>query len=160
MGFSRCAVVIHGLGLRSFLESRRKRAKQTCSPGHLYCRHTSTRGETADYIPITPTSGNLRQSRHCSGRIGDRVPASAPTHSKVKLMADIVPFPLVRRRRLIASMAQRMPPKQREHNIKRTTEALLRYGVDPLAVEEQIKQLRTAVALRIAACGNPWEDRA
>jgi hypothetical protein len=75
-------------------------------------------------------------------------------------MAQIVAFPLTRRRRLIAGMAERMPPKQREYNINRTARSLLRYGIDPLKVEEQIKQLRTAVALRIAKYGNPWEDQA
>jgi hypothetical protein len=78
----------------------------------------------------------------------------------VKTVADVLPFPLTRRRRLIASMAERMAPKAREHCINRTAQSLLRYGIDPIAVDTQIKQLRTAVALRIAACGNPWEDMA
>jgi hypothetical protein len=78
----------------------------------------------------------------------------------VKKMADVVPFPLTHRQRLIASMAERMAPKEREHNIKRTAQSLLRYGIDPHLVEEQITQLRTAVAIRIAAYGDPWEGRA
>jgi hypothetical protein len=78
----------------------------------------------------------------------------------VKTVANILPFPLTRRRRLIASMAQRMAPKAREHCINRTAQSLLRYGVDPISVDEQIKQLRTAVDLQIAARGNPWEDMA
>ncbi len=78
----------------------------------------------------------------------------------MKTVAEVLPFPLTRRRRLIASMAEKMAPKAREHCINRATQSLLRYGVDPIIVDEQIKQLRIAVALRIAACGNPWEDMA
>ena len=74
--------------------------------------------------------------------------------------ARIVPFPLTRRHKLIVSMAERMPPRAREHNIKRTAASLLRCGIDPATVDEQIKQLRTAVAVRVATRGNPWEDRA
>jgi Family of unknown function (DUF6074) len=76
------------------------------------------------------------------------------------MSAHVVPFPLTRRHKLILSMAERMAPRAREHNMKRTAASLLRCGVDPAAVDEQIKQLRTAVALRIAAVGNPWEDTA
>jgi hypothetical protein len=75
-------------------------------------------------------------------------------------MAKVLPFPLTRRPRLIASIAQRMAPKTRDHSINRTAQSLLRYGVDAEKVEQEIKQLRTAVALRIAEYGDPWEDTA
>jgi hypothetical protein len=79
----------------------------------------------------------------------------------VKSVGNVVPFPLTRRRQLIVNMAQRMAPKAREHCINRTAQSLLRYGIDPIAVDTQIKQLRTAVALRKPAAipGRIWRDR-
>jgi excisionase family DNA binding protein len=56
--------LIHGADLRRFLEVRRQRAKQPCLPGHIYCVRCRApkppAGGMADYMPITPTSGNLR----------------------------------------------------------------------------------------------------
>lgn len=56
--------LILGADLRRFLESRRAKSKSPCPPGHLYCvRCRAPRrpaGNMADYLPITPSSGNLR----------------------------------------------------------------------------------------------------
>ena len=56
--------LIHGADLRHFLEARRQHAKQPCPPGHIYCVRCRApkppAGGMADYLPMTPTSGNLR----------------------------------------------------------------------------------------------------
>jgi hypothetical protein len=56
--------LILGCVLRPFLEARRAKAKRTCPPGHFYCMHCRTprlpAGRMADYIPDTPTNGNLK----------------------------------------------------------------------------------------------------
>jgi excisionase family DNA binding protein len=61
---NRRPTLIHGLDLRNFLEGRRRRAKQPCPPGHIYCvRCRAPRmpaGNMVEYVPITATSGNLR----------------------------------------------------------------------------------------------------
>jgi hypothetical protein len=57
-------VLILGRKLSSFLHARRERRRKSCKAGELYCvrcrapKTPVTR--TADYLPITPTSGNLR----------------------------------------------------------------------------------------------------
>jgi excisionase family DNA binding protein len=56
--------LIHGADLRCFLEARRQRAKQPCPPGYFYCVRCrapkAPAGGMADYVPMTPSSGNLR----------------------------------------------------------------------------------------------------
>ncbi len=56
--------LITGRELRNFLEAKRKKRKQPCPPGHLYCVRCrapkAPAGGMADYLPITSTSGNLR----------------------------------------------------------------------------------------------------
>lgn len=56
--------LVHGLALATFLSERRRRGKQTCRPGEVYCvRCRSPKvpaANMADYLAITPTSGNLR----------------------------------------------------------------------------------------------------
>ena len=56
--------LILGLQLRVFLEKRRKDAKRPCPPGHMYCLKCQAPRPPAaamtEYIPITPTSGNLK----------------------------------------------------------------------------------------------------
>jgi hypothetical protein len=56
--------LVHGLELRRFLESRRKKAKRPCPPGYIYCvkcrAPKAPAGSMADYLAITATSGNLR----------------------------------------------------------------------------------------------------
>lgn len=56
--------VIHGLALRDFLAARRTKNRQACQPGHIYCVRCRApklpAGDMADYIPISPTLGNLR----------------------------------------------------------------------------------------------------
>jgi excisionase family DNA binding protein len=59
-------MLIHGSDLRAFLESQRKKSKQRCKPGQLYCvacrEPKAPAGSIVDYIPATSSSGNLRVS--------------------------------------------------------------------------------------------------
>lgn len=61
---SRRPILILGQQLASFLHARRERKRQRCRPGELYCfRCRAPRASavhTADYLPITASSGNLR----------------------------------------------------------------------------------------------------
>lgn len=56
--------LILGRHLATFLHNRRKGSRQPCRPGQMYCvgcrapKHPA--GQIADYIPVSPTSGNLR----------------------------------------------------------------------------------------------------
>jgi hypothetical protein len=56
-------ILILGCVLREFIEARRVKAKRTCPPGHFYCMRCRAprlpAGRMADYIPDTPTTGNL-----------------------------------------------------------------------------------------------------
>ena len=64
--------LIHGLDLREFLYARRKKNRQTCPPGHIYCVKCRTpkmpAGDMADYIPFVgdnrQSSGHLSRLRH------------------------------------------------------------------------------------------------
>jgi hypothetical protein len=57
-------VLILGLVLRAFLQDRRRRARQHCGNGEIYCvKCRSPRrpdGNYAEYLPINTGSGNLR----------------------------------------------------------------------------------------------------
>ena len=56
-------VLILGKYLSSFLSHRQIKNKRKCAPGELYCVRCrvpkAAAGQMADYIPITPTLGNL-----------------------------------------------------------------------------------------------------
>jgi hypothetical protein len=57
-------VLINGLDLCSFLMAKREKGKQGCGIGHLYCVRCRAPKIPAlgmvDYVPISPTAGNLR----------------------------------------------------------------------------------------------------
>jgi excisionase family DNA binding protein len=70
--------LILGSQLRSFLEVRRKDSKRPCPPGHLYCLKCQAPRPPAaamtEYIPITPTSGNLKAlCPECTGIMYRRI---------------------------------------------------------------------------------------
>jgi Helix-turn-helix domain len=56
--------LIHGRDLAAFLDTRRRQSRQACGPGRIYCVKCrgpkEPAGGMADYIPMWPTSGNLR----------------------------------------------------------------------------------------------------
>lgn len=56
--------LVLGLDLARFLQARRSRTRQRCGPGQLYCLRCRAPKHPADrqarYVPITPSSGNLR----------------------------------------------------------------------------------------------------
>jgi len=61
---NRRPVLIHGHQLSGFLYARRNRARERCKPGQFYCVRCrapkASAARLADYLPITPSSGNLR----------------------------------------------------------------------------------------------------
>ena len=70
--------LVHGADARAFLYARRVTSKQPCAPGELYCVHCrspkSPAAGIADYIPLTPSSGNLRRiCPECESLIHRRV---------------------------------------------------------------------------------------
>jgi hypothetical protein len=75
---SRRPILILGRQLASFLHMRRERSRQRCRSGQLYCfRCRSPRasaGRMAEYLPLTPSSGNLRAiCAYCGTRMYRRV---------------------------------------------------------------------------------------
>jgi len=71
-------ILIQGAKLKEYLDTRRRRSRSPCGPGQIYClgcrapKHPMA--ATAEYIPITPTSGNLSACcPDCLGRIFRRV---------------------------------------------------------------------------------------
>jgi hypothetical protein len=56
--------LILGSTLSRFLEARRQRRRQRCRPGEIYCvkcrKPVKPAANIADYLPLSPTSGNLR----------------------------------------------------------------------------------------------------
>lgn len=56
--------LILGEALVKFLRARRSRSKQSCQPGQIYCVKCRVprepAGDMVEYLPMTPTSGNLR----------------------------------------------------------------------------------------------------
>ena len=56
-------ILILGRDLVTFLTARRAKNKRTCQPGEIYCvRCRAPRapaGDMVDYVPVTPTLGNL-----------------------------------------------------------------------------------------------------
>jgi hypothetical protein len=70
--------LILGRRLSAFLHSRRLHARQRCRPGQFYCLRCRAPKDPAlrkaDYVPVTPTSGNLRGTcPDCGSRIYRRV---------------------------------------------------------------------------------------
>ena len=71
-------LLIQGRQLAHFLDARRARRRQPCRPGEFYCFHcrmpkAPTAG-TADYLPLTPRSGNLMaRCSDCGTRMYRRV---------------------------------------------------------------------------------------
>jgi hypothetical protein len=70
--------LILGRELRRFLSERRRKAKQTCGPGQIYCiacrAPKEPAGKMADFIPIGPQGGNLCGiCPDCNGLIYRRV---------------------------------------------------------------------------------------
>lgn len=62
--------LFHGGTVRNFLKQRNANRKQPCPPGTIYCLRCRQPRKPAlgmvDYVPITPTSGNLRaMCKHC-----------------------------------------------------------------------------------------------
>ncbi len=61
---SRRPTVIFGEVLATFLQTRRQAGRQRCKAGEIFCLRCRVpvipAGEMADYIPMSPTSGNLR----------------------------------------------------------------------------------------------------
>ncbi len=57
-------ILFHGEELVRFLTERRAKAKTPCPRGHIYCIRCRApkmpAGKMADYLPLTPTLGNLR----------------------------------------------------------------------------------------------------
>jgi len=75
---NRRPILILGRQLSSFLYARRKEKTQRCRPGQFYCLRCraprTSAARKADYLPITPTSGNLRGTcSDCGTRIYRRV---------------------------------------------------------------------------------------
>ena len=70
-------ILILGRQLSSFLHARRKEKIQRCGPGQFYCfrcRAPKTSAACkAEYLSITPTSGNLRGTCCCGTRMYRRV---------------------------------------------------------------------------------------
>jgi hypothetical protein len=71
-------VLIRGVELKAYLNARRRQNRSPCGPGQVYCvRCRSPKHPIppiAEYVPITPTSGNLRaRCPDCLGSIFRRV---------------------------------------------------------------------------------------
>ena len=71
-------ILILGRQLASFLHARRERRRQHCGAGELYCfRCRAPKGassRTAEYLPLTPGSGNLKATcADCGTRMYRRV---------------------------------------------------------------------------------------
>src|SRR5436190_22997831 len=75
---SRRPILILGRQLANFVHARREYNRHRCGPGQLYCfrcraPRTSAAGGV-DYLPITPSSGNLRAiCLECGTRMYRRV---------------------------------------------------------------------------------------
>jgi hypothetical protein len=71
-------VLIQGGQLASYVDARRKRRRQPCRPGEFYCFRCrmpkAAAAGTADYLPVTPSSGNLMaRCSDCGTRMYRRV---------------------------------------------------------------------------------------
>lgn len=75
---SKRPILIHGSDLREFHDVRRKKQKQRCRPGELFCLKCRgpkrPAGDMLDYLPINLVSGNFRGiCPTCDGLIHRRV---------------------------------------------------------------------------------------
>jgi hypothetical protein len=75
---NRRPILILGRQLASFLHARREHKRQRCRPEQLYCFRCraprTSAARRADYLPITPSSGNLRAiCSECGTRMYRRV---------------------------------------------------------------------------------------
>lgn len=80
--------LVHGLAIRTFLRARRQCAKRPCKPHEIYCVKCRSPKHPAegmvDYVPLAPTSGNLRGlCPDCGTLINKRV-ALAKLHAVAK----------------------------------------------------------------------------
>ena len=71
-------VLIQGGQLASYVDARRKRRRQPCRPGEFFCFRCrmpkAAAAGTADYLPVTPSSGNLMaRCSDCGTRMYRRV---------------------------------------------------------------------------------------
>jgi hypothetical protein len=71
-------VLIQGGQLATYVDARRKRRRQPCRPGEFYCfrcrRPKAAAPGRADYLPVTPSSGNLMaRCSECGTRVFRRV---------------------------------------------------------------------------------------
>jgi len=71
-------VLIQGGQLASYIDARRKRRRHPCRPGELYCFRCrmpkAAAAGAADYLPVTPSSGNLMaRCSDCGTRMFRRV---------------------------------------------------------------------------------------
>jgi hypothetical protein len=71
-------VLIQGGQLASYVDARRKRRRQPCRPGELFCflcrMPKAPAAGMADYLPVTPSSGNLMaRCSDCGTRMYRRV---------------------------------------------------------------------------------------
>jgi len=71
-------VLIQGGQLASYVDARRKRRRQPCRPGEFYCFRCrmpkAPAAGLADYLPVTPSSGNLTaRCSDCGTRMYRRV---------------------------------------------------------------------------------------
>ena len=61
---ARRPTLILGRHLSTYLYNRRKRRRQPCRPGQMYCVRCRApkypSGKIADYVPLSPSFGNLR----------------------------------------------------------------------------------------------------
>jgi hypothetical protein len=74
-------VLIQGGQLASYVHARRKRRRQPCRPGELFCFRCRMpkvpAAGLADYLPVTPSSGNLMaRCSDCGTRMFRRVSLS------------------------------------------------------------------------------------
>lgn len=75
---SKRPILIHGSDLREFHDNRRKKQKQKCHPGELFCLKCRApkrpAGDMLDYLPMSLVSGNFRGiCPTCNGLIHRRV---------------------------------------------------------------------------------------
>ena len=82
--------LILGRKLSGFLYARRQHNRQRCRPGQFYCmrcrRPRSTAGRRVEYLPITPSYGNLRGAcSDCGTRMYRRV-----SLRKIPLLAGVL----------------------------------------------------------------------
>ena len=63
---------------------------------------------------------------------------------------SVIPFPLVRRKKLIAQLQRARSDKEREFALRRTVLAMERAGIPPEVIAAQVR------AVTIAACHRAW----